>query len=56
MRSDEYRDKHFDRNAFLSVVLDWKMYLLIFANWSNSVPNYALSKSKLTSYLEWDGR
>jgi MFS family permease len=28
--------------ALISVVTDWKIYLLIFAAWSNSVPNYAL--------------
>ncbi|KAM0331621.1 hypothetical protein ACHAQA_003300 [Verticillium albo-atrum] len=42
VRPDEYRDKHFDKHAFYSVVFDWKMWLLIFANWSNAVPNYAM--------------
>ncbi|KAM0568944.1 hypothetical protein ACHAP9_005020 [Verticillium nonalfalfae] len=42
VRPDEFRDKHFDKHAFYSVVFDWKMWLLIFANWSNAVPNYAM--------------
>lgn len=37
---DEHRS--FDMGALISVLLDWKIYLLIFANWSNTVPNYAL--------------
>ncbi|KAE8383855.1 major facilitator superfamily domain-containing protein [Aspergillus bertholletiae] len=28
--------------ALVSVLTDWKIYLLILANWSNAVPNYAL--------------
>ncbi|GAB1210183.1 hypothetical protein APSETT445_008973 [Aspergillus pseudonomiae] len=28
--------------ALISVLTDWKIYLLILANWSNAVPNYAL--------------
>jgi len=36
------KGKTFDRQAFMAVVLDWKIYLLILANWSNAVPNYAL--------------
>ncbi|KAE8391576.1 major facilitator superfamily domain-containing protein [Aspergillus alliaceus] len=28
--------------AVISVLTDWKIYLLILASWSNSVPNYAL--------------
>ncbi|KAJ1334965.1 MFS transporter ACS family allantoate permease [Microdochium nivale] len=39
---NEFRDNHFDKASVLSVIGDWKMYLLIFANWSNAVPNYAM--------------
>ncbi|KAH7039565.1 major facilitator superfamily transporter [Microdochium trichocladiopsis] len=39
---NDFRDKHFDKQSILSVIGDWKMYLLIFANWSNAVPNYAM--------------
>ncbi|KAJ5952745.1 uncharacterized protein N7479_011158 [Penicillium vulpinum] len=35
----------FDKRLILSVLLDWKMYFLIFASWSNAVPNYALKFS-----------
>lgn len=42
VKPDEFRDKHLDKAAFFSVVLDWKMWLLILANWSNAVPNYAM--------------
>ena len=31
--------------AITAVLTDWKMYLLIFANWSQAVPNYALKFS-----------
>lgn len=41
-RPDEYRDKGFDKGVFLSVLKDWKIYCLIFAFWSNVVPNYGL--------------
>ncbi|CAI7620762.1 unnamed protein product [Penicillium pancosmium] len=34
--------KSFDMRALISVVTDWKIYLLIFGAWSNAVPNYAL--------------
>ncbi|KAI0191642.1 major facilitator superfamily transporter [Astrocystis sublimbata] len=37
-----YREKHFDMGAFIQVVKDWKMYLLVLGNWSQAVPNYAL--------------
>ena len=37
--------KGFDRQIIFSVLLDWKIYLLIFASWSNAVPNYALKFS-----------
>ncbi|KAI4604411.1 hypothetical protein KJ359_000549 [Pestalotiopsis sp. 9143b] len=33
---------HFDIDALLAVICDWKMYLLIFGSWSNAVPNYAM--------------
>jgi len=36
------REKTHDRHALWEVVKDWKIYLLILANWSNAVPNYAL--------------
>lgn len=42
VKPNEYRDKHFDKDAFFSIILDWKMWLLILANWSNAVPNYAM--------------
>ncbi|KAI9932700.1 hypothetical protein MW887_008949 [Aspergillus wentii] len=32
----------FDKRALISALTDWKIYLLIFATWSNAVPNYAL--------------
>ncbi|PLB47724.1 MFS general substrate transporter [Aspergillus steynii IBT 23096] len=35
----------FDKRILLSVLTDWKIYLLILANWSNAVPNYALKFS-----------
>ncbi|KAH8894005.1 MFS transporter [Thozetella sp. PMI_491] len=41
-RPGDYREKHFDLKALLAVLTDWKMIPLIFANWSNAVPNYAL--------------
>ncbi|KAJ5183379.1 hypothetical protein N7492_000995 [Penicillium capsulatum] len=34
--------KGFDWRLLWDVFTDWKICLLIFANWSNSVPNYAL--------------
>ncbi|KAF7716716.1 MFS-type transporter [Penicillium ucsense] len=34
-----------DQSIILSVICDWKMYLLILINWSNAVPNYALKFS-----------
>ncbi|GJC78668.1 putative transporter [Colletotrichum liriopes] len=42
VRPDEFRDSHFDKHAFISVLTDWKIYLLILVNWSNAVPNYAM--------------
>ncbi|KAK1456716.1 major facilitator superfamily transporter [Colletotrichum cuscutae] len=41
-RPSEFREKRFDKQALMSVLTDWKIYLLIFANWSNAVPNYAM--------------
>lgn len=35
----------FDKRIIFSVLTDWKIYLLIIANWSNAVPNYALKFS-----------
>ncbi|CAG8108327.1 unnamed protein product [Penicillium olsonii] len=32
----------FNKRILWSVLADWKIYLLILANWSNAVPNYAL--------------
>lgn len=32
----------FSKRILWSVLADWKIYLLILANWSNAVPNYAL--------------
>ncbi|RJE20240.1 MFS transporter [Aspergillus sclerotialis] len=34
--------KGLDWKALISVLTDWKIYLLIFGSWSNAVPNYAL--------------
>jgi sugar phosphate permease len=40
----EYKEgnKHFDLAIFKELLTDYKVYLLIFANWSNAVPNYAM--------------
>lgn len=38
-------DGAFNKRIIFSVLTDWKIYLLIFANWSNAVPNYALKFS-----------
>ncbi|KAH9890858.1 major facilitator superfamily transporter [Xylariomycetidae sp. FL2044] len=38
----DYREKHFDKDALIAVICDWKIYLLVFGSWSNAVPNYAL--------------
>lgn len=35
-------NKHFDLQIFKDILCDYKIYLLIFANWSNAVPNYAM--------------
>jgi len=44
VRPGEYRDSdtHFNLALFKDILTDYKMYLLIFANWSNAVPNYAM--------------
>jgi MFS family permease len=42
VRAEAPRQRMFDWSALRAVVTDWKMYLLILANWSNAVPNYAL--------------
>lgn len=36
------KEKHFDSRVFLSVLTDWKIYLLVLAFWSNVTPNYGL--------------
>jgi cyanate permease len=41
-KPSDYKDHRFDKKALFSVLTDWKVYLLIFINWSNSVPNYAM--------------
>ncbi|KAF3930331.1 hypothetical protein ABW19_dt0205570 [Dactylella cylindrospora] len=38
----DYREKGFDKQALIEVLTDWKIVLLIFVNWSQAVPNYAL--------------
>lgn len=40
--SPDENHKSFDTGALKRVLTDWKIYLLILANWSNAVPNYAL--------------
>ncbi|THW15795.1 MFS general substrate transporter [Aureobasidium pullulans] len=37
-----HKEKHFDMRVFLTVLKDWKIYLLIIAFWSNVTPNYGL--------------
>jgi hypothetical protein len=37
-----HKEKHFDMRVFVSVLKDWKIYLLILGFWSNVVPNYGL--------------
>ncbi|KAL2835652.1 major facilitator superfamily domain-containing protein [Aspergillus pseudoustus] len=36
------RTQGVDWSAILSVLTDWKIYLLILGSWSNAVPNYAM--------------
>lgn len=36
------KQRTFDKTALIGVLTDWKMVLLIFTNWSQAVPNYAL--------------
>jgi MFS family permease len=40
--TEEYREKGIDWHNLVEVLKDWKIVALIFANWSQSVPNYAL--------------
>lgn len=40
--SNDSHKKHFDKDAIVAVLCDWKIYLLIFGSWSNAVPNYAM--------------
>jgi hypothetical protein len=47
LESQEKR-KRVDWSALVAVLTDWKMYLLILANWSQAVPNYALKFSMPT--------
>lgn len=37
-----HKEKHFDMRVFMTVLKDWKIYLLILAFWSNVTPNYGL--------------
>lgn len=39
---DYKENSHFDLALFKDILLDYKIYLLVFANWSNAVPNYAM--------------
>lgn len=43
--SHSAHDGTFSKRVIFSVLTDWKIYLLILANWSNAVPNYALKFS-----------
>lgn len=40
----EFKDggSHFNLQIFKDLFCDYKLYLLIFSNWSNAVPNYAM--------------
>ncbi|KEY74775.1 hypothetical protein S7711_06673 [Stachybotrys chartarum IBT 7711] len=40
----DYKDNsnHFNPAIFKDILFDYKIYLLILANWSNAVPNYAM--------------
>lgn len=39
----EYKeDSHFSWAQFKDILFDYKIYLLVFVNWSNAVPNYAM--------------
>lgn len=35
-------DSHFKWAQFKDILFDYKIYLLVFVNWSNAVPNYAM--------------
>ncbi|CAM1506074.1 Fc.00g057150.m01.CDS01 [Cosmosporella sp. VM-42] len=51
----EYKDeKGFNSSIFKDILFDYKIYLLIFANWSNAVPNYAM-KFTMPSILKGMG-
>ncbi len=41
-RTPEHETKRFDRQAAIAAVADWKIYFLILASWSSTVPNYAM--------------
>ncbi|TPX09500.1 uncharacterized protein E0L32_009243 [Thyridium curvatum] len=41
-RPEDYREKSLDRSVLWAVLRDWKVYLLVLAQWSNMVPNYAM--------------
>lgn len=45
LKPKEQKEKTFDRRIFLSVLTDWKIYLLVLAFWSNVTPNYGVSNS-----------
>lgn len=40
--SDYKENDHFNLGLFKDILLDYKIWLLFFANWSNAVPNYAM--------------
>uniref|UniRef100_L7JBR2 Major facilitator superfamily (MFS) profile domain-containing protein n=1 Tax=Pyricularia oryzae (strain P131) TaxID=1143193 RepID=L7JBR2_PYRO1 len=36
------KHSHFDKQALVAALTDWKIYLLTLGSWSNAVPNYAM--------------
>ena len=42
VKPKEHKEKTFDVKVLISVVTDWKIYLLVLAFWSNVTPNYGL--------------
>ncbi|KAL8372591.1 hypothetical protein RB595_002097 [Gaeumannomyces hyphopodioides] len=36
------KHSHFDKQALIAALTDWKIYLLTLGSWSNAVPNYAM--------------
>lgn len=36
------KHRHFDKQALVAALTDWKIYLLTLGSWSNAVPNYAM--------------